>query len=213
MGVQNSRDLLAAVHGQAIEDLLELVSGFYSNIEDGLFELAHRSGESAQQERAFNLMRELRFRRTVLINNFTGALASCDKYWWSENGWQLDESELEPSVSASIAVLCDKANNHFGPVLRLIRERRDGALSLDSPGELLPISPRAICIGFVQSCRALKMDQPSLDLVLNLFGRFVLDRLGGLYARCNETLKRSGWVSRAEFEAEAAALGLATVPA
>ena len=43
------RNVLTAMHHKVTGELLHLMDGFYSNIEDGLFELAFRDDDDSEQ--------------------------------------------------------------------------------------------------------------------------------------------------------------------
>ena len=64
------RNLISAMHYQAAGELMRLLDGFYSNIEDGLFELAYSNDDNRQQRNTIELMRELRLRREHLLKVF-----------------------------------------------------------------------------------------------------------------------------------------------
>ena len=64
------KNLLTALHYQASGELMRLMDGFYSNIEDGLFEMAYATDQEPQQRKTIDLMRELRFRREHLLKTF-----------------------------------------------------------------------------------------------------------------------------------------------
>ena len=49
------------------------------------------------------------------------------------------------------------------------------------------------------------MDDESIDLVLHLFSRFVLDRLGQVYARANTMLRDASYLTLGELEMAASA--------
>ena len=188
------RVTLSELHRQTTTDVLRLVEGLYSNIEDGLFELADRGGGHQRRERCFNLMRELRFRRSYLQQNFTKTLHSLRGYWFIDELWEPDFSDLGPEFDKRLELLTAKSAAHFTGLLTLVAERaRDaGACQAKAPPQL-PLAPLAISQSFVQSCRTLRMDSESIELVLALFARFVLDRLGQVYAGCNEHLRTAGY--------------------
>ena len=64
------RNMLSALFYEAAGELTKLMDGFYSNIEDGLFELAYANNDGEHQKRVIELMRELRFRREHLMGTF-----------------------------------------------------------------------------------------------------------------------------------------------
>ncbi len=200
-GTADPRTTLAELHHQATGEVLDLVEGLYSNIEDGLFEMADRCEEPRKRERCFNLMRELRFRRGYLVKNFTKTMSSLNAYWFVDDVWEPDHSDLGEAFAARLQAVTGKSDAHFTGLLRLISERACHASSCDSKApDQLPIGPTAISNSFVQSCRSLRMDPESIELILTLFGRFVLDRLGQVYARCNDRLRDAGFCTLTELE-------------
>ena len=46
------RNVFTAMHHKVTGELLQLMDGFYSNIEDGLFELAFRGSDDGEREPA-----------------------------------------------------------------------------------------------------------------------------------------------------------------
>ena len=83
--MQTAKDVRAAfnaLHHNVTGELLRLIDGFYSNIEDGLFELAYRTDDDGQRRRCFDLMRELRFRRTGLVKAFARNLDRYRTLWF-----------------------------------------------------------------------------------------------------------------------------------
>jgi len=87
-GQEQRRDpeaVLNALHHNVTGELLRLIDGFYSNIEDGLFELAYRTGDEGQRRRCFDLMRELRFRRTGLVKAFARSMDRYRGLWFDQD--------------------------------------------------------------------------------------------------------------------------------
>lgn len=195
------RSTLSDLHHQATGEVLGLVEGLYSNIEDGLFELADRATEQQRRERCFNLMRELRYRRGFLVKQFTKTMYSLRDYWFTNEVWEPDTSDLGEPFNEHLNRVNSKSIAHFTGLLRLVSERAHHAsphLACDL--SVLPIGPRAISNSFVQSCRLLRMDAESIELVLSLFSRFVLERLGHVYARSNDRLRDAGFCTLDELE-------------
>ncbi len=202
----DSRSTLVELHRYTIHEVLGLVEGLYSNIDDGLFELADRDPEGLQRERCFNLMREMRFRRSALVSNFTRSMQSLDRFWFVDDSWEPVCLTQGGELAKRLATLTSKSDSHFAGLLRLITERACHATNVDSKAPHdLPIGPSAISQSFVLSCRSLCMDEESIDLVLHLFSRFVLDRLGQVYANCNVLLRDAGYLTLGELEMAASA--------
>ncbi|MEM9623583.1 MAG: DUF1631 family protein [Pseudomonadota bacterium] len=183
------KNLFSAIHMHAVGDLMNLMEGFYSNIEDGLFELAFSSENKLQQQHVVELMRELRFRRKHLLKTFGKRIQASGKCWLGHPADGVESME-ERIIAQQMA---DKSNAHFTHLLQSIAERTSNALNQPVEKHKLPVSPEAISYHFVMSCRSVKIDKYSIEVVQNLFSRFVLDRLGSVYGSVNMQLADAGY--------------------
>jgi Protein of unknown function (DUF1631) len=191
--------ILNALHHNVTGELLRLIDGFYSNIEDGLFELAYRTGDEGQRRRCFDLMRELRFRRTGLVKAFARNLDRYRTLWFEENAGLDGEVHTGHELDQLIMRMAEKSSSHFSGVLLCIAERAEVATGRPfSGGSDVPISPHRIARAFVVSCRSLKFDHASIEIVQDLFSRFVLDGLGSIYGHCNLRLHGEGYATADE---------------
>ena len=195
-GSVDPNNLLSALHFQASGELLHLMEGFYSNIEDGLFEVAYSSDDKVQQRRLIELMRELRYRREHLVKTFGKRVQKSAQEWIAED--QLTPDYLEERQQAEeIAARC---SSHFGGLLQLIAERVEHATGRYFDLDRIPIGPEQISYHFVMSCRSVEFDTSSIATVQDLFHRFVLERLGGVYGRINQQLEEAGYQTHMELE-------------
>jgi Protein of unknown function (DUF1631) len=195
---KDHRAIFNALHHNVTGELLRLIDGFYSNIEDGLFELAYRTEDDGQRRRCFDLMRELRFRRTALVKAFARNL---DRYrpQWFEAEDAHEDIATGKELDDLIMRMAEKSSSHFSGVLNCIAERAEIATGRAFTGAHdLPISPQRIARAFVVSCRSLKFDHASIEIVQNLFSRFVLDSLGSIYGHCNLRLQDDGFATADE---------------
>lgn len=183
------KNFYAAIHARASGELLRLLDGFYSNIEDGLFELAFRNESKMQQRQTVELMRELRFRRKHLLRTFGKRVQGAGAGWFGKanTGPEMIEERMMANDMAA------KCRAHFGPVLQSIAERTHSATDHLMSRESLPLSPEEVSYHFVMSCRSVKFDKHSITVVQDLFGRFVLDRLGAIYGGINQDLIDAGF--------------------
>lgn len=188
---QTGRELIIASHRQATGEILHLLDGFYSNIEDGLFELAYRSASDEQRRRCFDLMRELRFRRAGLVKHFARAMDRCSDAWFEAEA--PTGGAFEHALDAMVTRMAEKTAAHFRGLLACIAERVEVAGARTFSGADLPIAPRSIALAFVQSCRSLSLDAESIEIVQQLFSRFVLDSLGSVYGGFNQRLEAAGY--------------------
>lgn len=195
-------NVFAAMHHRVTGELLRLMDGLYSNIEDGLFELASRAEVEGHQRSCFELMRELRFRRSQAVQHFARGMQGSLESWF--NGQP--EGEEMPQAHLFLAEqMSEKCSAHFGGVLQSLAERTAYALGRDVDISLLPISPYKIACNFIRSMKALEFDDPAIELVQELFGRFVLDRMGSVYGDCNSKLEQAGFFTARELTLVASA--------
>jgi hypothetical protein len=189
------------IHQVATAQLVRLMDGFYWNIEDGLFELAARDDDGTQRRRCFDLMRELRFRRSGLMNNFARVMDRTQELWFKPRSTRDAGVAGTSSLEAMIMRVAEKSRAHLGGVLQLISERASQVTGIEFDSvQDLPISPDQIARAFVLSCRSLKFDDDSIEIVVQLFSRFVLDRLGNVYGACNASLQELGYLSADELQ-------------
>jgi hypothetical protein len=191
------RNVLTATHHKVTGELLHLMDGFYSNIEDGLFELAFRDDDDREQRHCFDLMREMRYRRTNLIQTFAKRMQKSLEGWFSDIPLATDHSEEFAILAQGMS---EKCSSHFNMLLQNIAERTAYGTERDSRTLELPISPYHISYCFVLSCRSLEFDKHSIEIVQELFGRFVLDRLGAVYGECNQRLEEAGYYTPRELD-------------
>ncbi|MGI9325488.1 MAG: DUF1631 family protein [Pseudomonadales bacterium] len=190
------RNVFSAMHHRVTGELLHLMDGFYSNIEDGLFELAFRNDDAEQRTRCFDLMREMRYRRGGLIQTFAKRMQRAGEGW-------LGEDRNPPQLPELIIVaqaMSDKCSAHFGALLQEVTERTSYGTDRTATVGELPISPYNIAYHFIASCQSLEFDKQAIEIVQDLFARFVLDRLGAVYGECNQRLEAAGFYTLAELE-------------
>lgn len=176
----------AAIHHQAISEVLHLLDGFYENLEHGLFELAFHIDDQCMQGRCAETMKDLRLQKTQVIRKFTKLMEADRALWLTSSSNQAPNEE----VLVTVRSLAQKHKSHFGTALRSIV--RNTALASDlSEAELeFPFGPERLAYHFFR-CVAEGRDDPELSSMLyDLFSRLVLGRLGSLYGRINLQLIR-----------------------
>jgi len=177
---------ILTMHDLVTEEVTGLMEGFYSNLEDGLFELAYRNTDPEYQRYCFELMRELRYRRPLLMSTFTASLQDAVGQWFAAD---VDASPvLEPELESLADSMSRKCIAHFSGLLGVLSRRATEITGVSHALETLPIGPVQISRHFVSSCRRIEFEPSSILVVRELFLRFVLDRLGSVYGRCNQGL-------------------------
>lgn len=185
-------NVFTAMHHKATGELLHLMDGLYMNIEDGLFEFAYRhEDDEAKQRACFDLMRELRYRRSNLIQSFAKRMQRGLDYWLSD---KLEfDTEYDVHLDQVAQKMSEKCTAHFALLLSQIGERSATASGRTPEEVKIPISPYQIAYNFLATCRSLDLDNEAIGIVQNLFERFVLDRLGNIYGDCNRRLEEAGF--------------------
>ncbi|HEY5647490.1 MAG TPA: DUF1631 family protein [Pseudomonadales bacterium] len=185
-------NVFTAMHHKATGELLHLMDGLYMNIEDGLFEFAYRhEDDEAKQRACFDLMRELRYRRSNLIQSFAKRMQRGLGYWLEDK--QEFDTEYDVHLDQVAQRMSEKCAAHFSFLLGQIAERTATASGRDPAAVRIPIAPYQIAYNFLATCRSLDLDNEAIDIVQNLFERFVLDRLGNVYGECNRRLEEAGF--------------------
>jgi hypothetical protein len=180
------------MHHKATGELLHLMDGLYMNIEDGLFEFAYRhEDDEAKQRACFDLMRELRYRRSNLIQSFARRMQRGLDYWLEEK--QEFDTEYDVHLDQVAQKMSEKCTAHFHHLLSQITDRTATASGRNPRDVKIPISPYQIAYNFLATCRSLDLDNEAIEIVQNLFERFVLDRLGNIYGECNRRLEEAGY--------------------
>lgn len=193
---KSPKAVITALHKSVTRDLIRLLDGFYSNIEDGLFEHAYQTEDASQRARYFDLMREMRMRRSALVKGFARGMDRNLKSWFDPERAAILGAVPVPELEAIVTEMVKKSSSHFSGVLHVIAERAGLALNLPCPEA--PISPRHIASAFVNSCRTLKLDTEAIEIVQDLFCRFVLDGLGSIYGEFNQALLNEGYLTSSE---------------
>ncbi len=195
-------NVFTAMHHRVTGELLHLMDGLYSNIEDGLFELAFRARDQEQKRRCFDLMREMRFQRSRVVQNFAKRLQSSFDGWLVP-GERSASDDLDPQAQR----MAHKSALHFSGALKSLSERAAYGLGRDVDPTSLPMGPYQIARHFIGAMKALQFDESAIEIVQELFSRFVLERLGSVYGECNQRLERAGFHTNSELDAANAQAG------
>lgn len=184
------------LHARAATDVLRLMDGFYSNIEDGLFEMAYANEDPKFQRRTVELMRELRFRRKHLLQTFGKRVQFAATAW--AQGQEIEVKDNPETQQARR--MASKCEAHFGVLLQSIAERSAHAADCSVSIKTLPFAPLQISLHFIRSCRTVQFDEHAVEVVETLFQRFVLDRLGAMYGAMNQALEAHGYCTMAQLD-------------
>lgn len=194
---------LRDVSGQSLKSVM---SEFFDQADDALFELADKSGTNQDQSAYFEAMRELRLRRknmTVSVLQYvssafneigkfkprggSGSLNEVDQDSLS----LVDHSQLEQQVA--IDNLINKLRSQNLEAIQLLNIRVAHLVpSVKLSDSQMPLSPEVICGGLSEACADLDIDIRAKLVVLKLFDRLLGGILGDFYLNANKTLIAEG---------------------
>jgi hypothetical protein len=194
---------LRDVSGQSLKAVM---SEFFDQADDALFELADKASTNQDQTAYFDAMRELRLRRknmTVSVLQYvSSAFNEIGKFKPAGGSGSLDEvdqdslslldhSQLEQQVA--IDNLINKLRSQNSEAIRLLNVRVAHLLpTIRLQDSQMPLSPEVICGGLSEACADLDIDIRAKLVVLKLFDRLLGGILGDFYLNANKTLIAEG---------------------
>lgn len=194
---------LRDVSGQSLKAVM---SEFFDQADDALFELADKAATNQDQTAYFDAMRELRLHRknmTVAVLQYvssafneigqfkprggTGSLDEVDQDSLS----LVDHSHLEQQLA--IDNLINKLRSQNAKAIRLLNVRVCHIVpEIKLNDSQMPLSPEVICGGLSEACADLDIDIRAKLIVLKLFDRLLGGILGDFYHNANRTLIAQG---------------------
>ncbi|UZR27657.1 DUF1631 domain-containing protein [Methylococcus mesophilus] len=197
------RTIFEAGFGQLLQDL-------YAQIDDELFKLSDKADSSALQALYFDAMRQVRRDKTTMLACCLREVLDGDERFWNPaedpsapppamtpgdpaaRGLVLlenDALEIELAVTNAAQKTAFLFHDALGQLeLRLAALRAHPAGSLPTH----PFAPEALCHAFTASLSGLPVDIRVTLLILKLFDRHVLCKMGPTYRRMNDLLAEHG---------------------
>ncbi len=180
------RARITQLHRWVTTEILKLIEGLYTNLDDGLFELAHRAEDDLGRGKLFDLARVLHDGKANVLREFESRLDHAGQRWHSPSEPQIGFSA---DVRQQSQLMVQRCEGHLGMVLQSIASRASVLTRRQHHPDDLPFGPQSITNEFLI---ALDSSSPGADgkkAACALFSRFVLDRLGTVYGRCNTILQ------------------------
>jgi hypothetical protein len=205
--------VFASVRALSQQRLGTLVDGLYGAVDDALFDLAERAGNSLQQSRFFEGMREIRRQRqraqTVwldLVGKDLTRLERNEKPKLRRSALQpgddlslVESAELEENLA--IVAMGDKAIVRLNRSLYALERRLSqlfGGRTVDNENNAL--GPRLLSESFGESLGELDLAVEVRLIVLKLFERHVLGRLEQFYDEVNALLVQQGVIPELRYQ-------------
>jgi len=198
--------IVHTIRQQSKKQLNELMQTLFNNTDDALFELADRSQSDQHQEMYFDSMRMIRLHRKALATSFLrgfydsfsaafGAMSAedCDEdVELDASEYELlDQDELEMTVAVSGIV--SKVTSQHSLVVMQLTKRLDSLAKHSSISERSnPLGPHALSSSFADALGTLNVDIKIRIILMKLFERFVMERLGPIYESSNLALADAG---------------------
>jgi len=186
--------------------MAELLQNLFNNIDDALFELADRSQSVQQQEMYFDSMRMIRLHRKTLASNYMRAFYDAFRTAFTTDAEPadtldtsdeeadyalLEQDELEMNVAVSGIV--SKVTSQYSLAVMQLTKRLDHlAKSCTITERSNPLGPLALSSAFANALSELDVDIKVRIILMKMFERFVMERLGPLYESANHMLIEAG---------------------
>ncbi len=198
--------ILHSVRQQSKKQLNALMEELFNNADDALFEMADRSRTDTDQHMYFDSMRELRLHRGRILTEFVERLYQSfeELYLDGANNAETDKAEANAEsmsllknddleLSVAIAGIVSKVSNKFSLQVLQLTQRMDTICPARSVGDLNnPLGPHRLANAFADATRAVDIDIKVRIILLKLFERFVMERLGACYELCNRMMAEAG---------------------
>ena len=195
--------------------LSNYLQALFDKVDDALFDLAEHAPNNQQQNMFFESMREVRFKRVEIEQEFLNAVQSgfVDIFNIDKKPEQLNASLNSAGfsdASDALALLEEDLVEEMvaidSMVLKFEKLLSEPLLALDTrlahladyhvvgvdAGLLInPISPKNLCHHFSHACRMLGIDIKSRIVLFKLFEKNVLSDLGRVYKQSNDKLSQA----------------------
>jgi hypothetical protein len=167
------------------QKLAYLMEGLQLNVADALFEEMRHLEEQEALRSHFNIMRAIKVDLDRLLEEQNELM----NLGWTNIVQRKDRSAVPAApgyITSEIKPLCDK---HLGNY-RIIFEEIDARLAwlARCPITHHPLQPEELFLCFWYATEKLQLTEDERRLLLPLFNRFVLDRLGQLLSVANQSL-------------------------
>lgn len=193
---------LHAVRQIAKKQLTALTQSLFDNTDDALFELADRSQSDHQQEMYFDSMRHLRLHRKAISENFLSRfVASFNDLLEPQQEEEVDDEEIdyelvekdELEMTVAVSGIVSKVTSlHSLQIMQLTKRLSSVVAPLEVTERTNPLGPHALSTLFSESLDGLDIGIKVRIIIMKMFERFVMERMGGVYEQVNQQLIQSG---------------------
>ena len=199
--------VLQAFRHTAKAQITSLLQGLFDNTDDALFELADRAQSDGQQEMYFDSMRHLRLHRQDLAKEFLQSfsdhfisLVQAEKEPAEELFTQEDEDaeytlveqdDLEMTVAVS-GIVSKVTSQHSLSIMQLTKRLAAILAPRDFSERANPVGPHVLSKLFADALDSLDINIRVRIIIMKMFERFVMERMGPVYEKLNAQLIKAG---------------------
>jgi hypothetical protein len=184
--------------------LLELLSSLFTSSDDTLYERADRSRSDTDQQMYFESMRMLRLNRETISTTFMEGVdaaftaltrhahgPSAAKTMDMDSLALVNQDELE--INVAMAGMVSKVTSLHALEIMLLTKRLDHVITDREVTERMnPLGPHILSESFVKALTRVEVGITIRIILLKLFERCVMERLGELYSLANRQLADAG---------------------
>lgn len=200
--------LMRQIKDDALTVLANNLEDLFSNCDDLFFDLSSRAASNSEQNLYFESMRELRFKKTGVINAFRQSfeqnfliLAKSNNSNSVRNNFtdptsaenltlvQNDTLEQEVAISGMVSkarINCQEALYHLCTRLDYLIPKT----TIDQDNN--PLDPQQICRNFAEACETFDLNIKAKIIIFKQFDRLVAGKLIKIYTAANELLINAG---------------------
>ncbi len=196
--------IVQRVRDRAVQQLLALLKELLDCTDDALFEMADRSHSDADHHLYFDSMREIRLHRADIEKRFaaeiqrgfdtayapSAATASTDDLL-ADDIALVHNDDLE--ISVAISGIVSKITSQFSLAIMELTKRFDHLAKHGTINERRnPLGPQMQSEAFARAMECLTVDIRIRIILLKLFERTVMQRMGPVYQEANAALADAG---------------------
>lgn len=199
----NLPPLVRQIKDDALAILMNCLEDLFSNCDDLFFDLSSRAASNAEQNLYFESMRELRFKKSSVINAFRQHFEQNFLALTQPTGPARDSGETGESLSlvqhdtleqeVAVTAMTSKARANCQEPLYHLTTRLDfltPKVAVDQDNN--PLDPAQVCRAFADACDLFEVNIKAKIIIFKQFDRLVVSKLAKVYSAANELLINAG---------------------
>jgi Protein of unknown function (DUF1631) len=200
---RTSATVVEKIREQSFRNISQFMQELFDSCDDLFYDLSNQANNNREQALYFDSMREIRLKRQGLERDYMAHFNASFQRLVSPqykaatipviNRLAIVENDAMEIDVALINMLM-RANNAYSEEIYNLQTCLNCLLTdIDVNKENNPLAPELICYTFADTCKAnLAISIKPLIILLKQFERFVLERMGQIYADANQLLVEAG---------------------